>query len=142
VSLLVRDGKGGPRREIGMDMGMGAAAALAHGARRIAGRANVLCDRRTDTRQAVVECCGTERASSPCCSRRDPAPVRAAPATPCARGRARARGSATEHHPAPARPRQLGTTSIYLQGIDTEEIIAAVNSRRAPMMPASAGLQF
>jgi len=36
----------------------------------------------------------------------------------------------------------LGTTSIYLQGIDTEEIIAAVNSRRAPMMPASAGLQF
>ena len=36
----------------------------------------------------------------------------------------------------------LGTTSIYLQGIDTEEIIAAVSSRRAPMMPASAGLQF
>ncbi len=36
----------------------------------------------------------------------------------------------------------LGTTSIYLQGIDTEEIIAAVNSRRAPMMPASARLQF
>jgi hypothetical protein len=36
----------------------------------------------------------------------------------------------------------LGTTSIYLQGIDTEEIITAVNSRRAPMMPASAGLQF
>ncbi len=36
----------------------------------------------------------------------------------------------------------LGTTSIYLQGIDPEEIIAAVNSRRAPMMPASAGLQL
>ena len=35
----------------------------------------------------------------------------------------------------------LGTTSIYLQGIDTEEIIAAMNSRRAPMMPASAGLR-
>jgi site-specific recombinase XerD len=34
----------------------------------------------------------------------------------------------------------LGTTSIYLQGIDTEEIIAAVHGRRAPMMPASAGL--
>jgi integrase/recombinase XerD len=34
----------------------------------------------------------------------------------------------------------LGTTSIYLQGIDTEEIILAVNSRRAPMMPANAGL--
>ena len=36
----------------------------------------------------------------------------------------------------------LGTTSIYLQGIDTEEIIAAANSRRAPMMSASAGLRL
>jgi site-specific recombinase XerD len=34
----------------------------------------------------------------------------------------------------------LGTTSIYLQGIDTEEIIATVHARRAPMTPASAGL--
>src|SRR5436190_1056127 len=33
----------------------------------------------------------------------------------------------------------LGTTSIYLQGIDTEEIIAAVHSPRAPMMSATAG---
>jgi site-specific recombinase XerD len=30
----------------------------------------------------------------------------------------------------------LGTTSIYLQGIDTEEIIATVHARRAPMMSA------
>ena len=36
----------------------------------------------------------------------------------------------------------LGTASIYLQGIDTEEIIAAVHSRRAPVMPASAGLEL
>jgi hypothetical protein len=33
----------------------------------------------------------------------------------------------------------LGTTSIYLQGIDPEEIIATVHMRRAPMMSASAG---
>jgi site-specific recombinase XerD len=32
----------------------------------------------------------------------------------------------------------LGTTSIYLQGIDPEEIITAVRTRRAPMMSASA----
>jgi hypothetical protein len=31
----------------------------------------------------------------------------------------------------------LGTTSIYLQGIDPEEIIMAVRTRRAPMMSAS-----
>jgi site-specific recombinase XerD len=36
----------------------------------------------------------------------------------------------------------LGTTSIYLQGIDIEEIIATVHARRAPMMSATAGLQL
>ena len=36
----------------------------------------------------------------------------------------------------------LGTTSIYLQGIDPEEIIATVRMRRAPMMSASAGLRL
>ena len=36
----------------------------------------------------------------------------------------------------------LGTTSIYLQGIDTEEIIATVHARRAPMMSATAALRL
>jgi site-specific recombinase XerD len=36
----------------------------------------------------------------------------------------------------------LGTTSIYLQGIDPEEMITAVRTRRAPMMSASAGLRL
>ena len=36
----------------------------------------------------------------------------------------------------------LGTTSIYLQGIDPEEIIAAVRTRRAPMMSVTAGLRL
>jgi site-specific recombinase XerD len=36
----------------------------------------------------------------------------------------------------------LGTTSIYLQGIDPEEIITAVRTRHAPMMSASAGLEL
>jgi hypothetical protein len=33
----------------------------------------------------------------------------------------------------------LGRTSIYLQGIEAEEIISTVHTRRGPMMPASAG---
>ena len=42
--------------------------------------------------------------------------------------------------------RQLGhanlrVTTVYLQGIDSGEIISAVQARRAPMMPASVGLQ-
>jgi site-specific recombinase XerD len=36
----------------------------------------------------------------------------------------------------------LGTTSIYLQGIDIEEIISTVHARRAPVMSATAGLQL
>jgi site-specific recombinase XerD len=36
----------------------------------------------------------------------------------------------------------LGTTSTYLQGISTEEIIDAVHSRRAPTIPATAGLRL
>jgi len=36
----------------------------------------------------------------------------------------------------------LGATSVYLQGIDTEEIIATVHGRRGPMMSASAGLRL
>jgi sensor histidine kinase regulating citrate/malate metabolism len=31
---------------------------------------------------------------------------------------------------------------IYLQGIDPEEIVTAVRTRRAPMMSASAGLRL
>jgi site-specific recombinase XerD len=34
----------------------------------------------------------------------------------------------------------LGITSIYLQGIDSSEIIDAVHSRPAPVIPATAGL--
>jgi len=36
--------------------------------------------------------------------------------------------------------RNLGVTSIYLQGIDPDEIIQTVHSRRPPMIPASVGL--
>jgi hypothetical protein len=34
----------------------------------------------------------------------------------------------------------LGVTSIYLQGIDSSEIIDTVHSRRAPVIPATTGL--
>jgi hypothetical protein len=36
----------------------------------------------------------------------------------------------------------LGVMSTYLQGIDNDEIINAVHARRAPVMPASAGLRL
>ena len=36
----------------------------------------------------------------------------------------------------------LGVTSVYLQGIDSAEVINAIHSRRPPMMPATAGLRL
>jgi site-specific recombinase XerD len=35
----------------------------------------------------------------------------------------------------------LGITSVYLQGIDSGEIIATVHARRAPMIPVSASVR-
>jgi hypothetical protein len=65
-----------------------------------------------------------------------------APAPARARGRAR-----REVVLLPVIQRQLGhtylsTTSLHLQGINTEEIISAIHARRAPMMHVSAGLEF
>lgn len=34
----------------------------------------------------------------------------------------------------------LGVTSVYLQEFDSAEVIEAVRSRRAPMIPAAAAL--
>jgi hypothetical protein len=36
--------------------------------------------------------------------------------------------------------RNLAITSIYLQGIDPDEIIQTVHDRRPPMIPATVGL--
>jgi site-specific recombinase XerD len=54
---------------------------------------------------------------------------------------------AREGVPLPMIQRQLGhsyvsTTSVYLQGIDVEEIIGTIHARRAPMMHVSAGLEL
>jgi len=35
----------------------------------------------------------------------------------------------------------VGITSIYLEGIDTREIVDTVHHRRPPVIPASAGLR-
>jgi integrase len=36
----------------------------------------------------------------------------------------------------------LGITSVYLQGIDSGEVIETVHTRRAPMIPVSASLRL
>jgi site-specific recombinase XerD len=142
-SLLVRNGKGGRRREIGMDawgweqlrpwlaarveLPIGPLFCIIDGPTR--GRLWSSANVRVEFRRLAAEA-GIRR-------RFAPHQLRHAHAVELAR----------EGVPLNVIQRQLGhanlgTTSIYLQGIDTEEIIATVHARRAPMMSATAGLRL
>jgi site-specific recombinase XerD len=142
-SILVRAGKGGRRREVGMDewgweqlrpwlaarteLPVGPLFCIIDGATR--GRAWSAASVRAEFRRLAARA-GVRR-------RFAPHQLRHAHALELAR----------EGVPLNIIQRQLGhvnlgTTSIYLQGIDPEEIITAVRTRRAPMMSASAGLQL
>jgi site-specific recombinase XerD len=142
-SLLVRRGKGGRRREVGMDEWgweqlrpwLAARAELPPGPLfcvidgRTRGRAWSAAAVRAEFRRLAVRA-GVRR-------RFAPHQLRHAHALELAR----------EGVPLNIVQRQLGhanlgTTSIYLQGIDPEEIITAVRSHRIPMMSASAGLKL
>ena len=141
-SLLVRRGKGGRRREVGMDewaweqlrpwlfaraaLPAGPLFCIIDGPTR--GRPWSAASVRREFR-AVAAKAGVRRRFAP--------QLRHAHALELAR----------ERVPLNIIQRQLGhthlgTTSIYLQGIDPEEILAAVRARRAPMMSASAGLRL
>ena len=100
-----RQGRPPPRDRHGR-LGLGAAATLARRARRAARRPAVLHHRRADPRTAVVKRRRARRAAPARRASRRPAPLRPAPAAPRPRARARSRGCAPEHHPAPTRARQ------------------------------------
>jgi len=142
-SLLVRSGKGGRRREIGMDawgweqlrpwldarveLPVGPLFCVIDGATR--GRPWSSANARVEFRRLAAQA-GIRR-------RFAPHQLRHAHAVELAR-----EGVALNVIQRQLGHANLGTTSIYLQGIDTEEIIATVHARRAPMMSASAGLQL
>jgi len=140
-ALLVREGKGGRRREVGMDdwgweqlrpwlarrvdVPVGALFCVIDGPTR--GRPWATPAVRIQLRRLAAEA-GVRR-------RFAPHQLRHAHAVEMAR----------ERVPLNVIQRQLGhanlrVTSIYLQGIDSAEIINAVHARMAPMMPVSAGL--
>ncbi len=141
-SVLVRRGKGGRRREVGMDdwgfeqlqpwlqaraeMPVGPLFCVIDG--RTRGRPLTTTSVRQQLRRTAVKA-GVRR-------RFAPHQLRHAHAVEMAR----------EGVPLNVIQRQLGhanlgITSIYLQGIDNAEIIDTVHARRAPMIPASAGLR-
>jgi len=142
-ALLVRAGKGGRRREVGMDdwgweqlqpwlghrtaMPIGPLFCVIDGPTR--GRPWAAPAVRLQLRRLAVEA-GVRR-------RFAPHQLRHAHAVEMAR----------EGVPLNVIQRQLGhanlrVTTVYLQGIDSTEIINAVHARRAPMMPASVGLRL
>lgn len=141
-SILVRRGKGGRRREIGMDpwgwehlrpwldvridLPVGALFCVVAGPTR--GRPWSAAAVRTHLRQ-LASTAGVRR-------RFAPHQLRHAHAVEMAR----------EGIPLNVIQRQLGhtdlgVTSVYLQGIDNHEVISAVKARPSPTLPASAGLR-
>src|SRR5438876_3112214 len=138
-SLLVRNGKGGRRREIGMDawgweqlapwlaarveLPLGPLFCIIDGPTR--GRSWSSAAVRGEFRRLAVQA-GVRRRFAPHQLRHAHALELAREGVPL---------NITQRQPGHA---NLDTTSIYLQGIDPEEIIATVHMRRAPMMSATA----
>ena len=142
-AILVRAGKGGKRREVGMDdwaweqlrtwlahrteMPIGALFCVVNGP--TSGRPWSASAVRSQLRQLALRAGVRKRFA--------PHQLRHAHAVEMAR----------EGMPPNVIQRQLGhadlgVTSVYLQGIDNTEVISAVHSRHAPTMPASAGLRL
>jgi hypothetical protein len=138
-SLLVRNGKGGRRREVGMDewgwqqlgpwltaraqLPVAPLFCIIDGPTR--GRPWSGAAVRSEFRRLAARAgSGAVLRRTSCATRmRSSSPARALRSTSFQRQLGHA---------------NLGTTSIYLQGIDPEAIITAVRTRRAPMMSASA----
>ena len=142
-ALLVRRGKGGRRREVGMDdwgwehltpwiaqrleLPLGPLFCIVEGPTR--GRPWLQTGARSQLRRLAAQA-GVRR-------RFAPHQLRHAHAVEMAR----------EGVPLNVIQRQLGhgnlgVTSTYLQGIDNAEIINTIHGRRPPMMPATAGLRL
>ncbi|HEY5389706.1 MAG TPA: site-specific integrase [Solirubrobacteraceae bacterium] len=142
-AILVRRGKGGKRREVGMDdwgwdqlrrwlerrqgLAVGRLFCIIDGPTR--GRPWAASAVRTQLRRLAVQA-GVRR-------RFAPHQLRHAHAVDIAR----------EGVPLNVIQRQLGhadlgVTSVYLQGIDNAEVINRIRGRATPMMPASAGLRL
>jgi integrase len=142
-SLLVRRGKGGRRREVGMD---------AWGWEQLQPWVDTRRELPVGPLLCVIDGPTRGRHWSPAAAR---AELRRTAAAAGVRRRfaphqlrhAHAVEMAREGVPLIVIQRQLGhsnlgITSVYLQGIDSGEIIETVHARRAPMVPASASLRL
>jgi integrase len=141
-SLLVRRGKGGRRREVGMD---------AWGWEELQFWLDLRCELSVGPLLCIINGATRGRQWSPAAARAELHRRRgrsAAPLRPLHQLRhAHAVEMAREGVPLIVIQRQLGhgnlgITSVYLQGIDNGEIIETVHARRASMIPVSASLRL
>jgi site-specific recombinase XerD len=142
-AILVRHGKGGKRREVGMDDWAWEHVEPWRLIRRELPVGPFLC---------VIDGVTRGRAWSPTGARAELHRLAAIAGVrrrfaPHQLRHAHAVEMAREGVPLPIHQRQLGhahlgTTSTYLQGIDTSEIIDTIHARRPPMIPATAGLRL
>jgi integrase len=106
-SLLIRHGKGGRRREVGLDTwGMGRTPALARAAARASRRRLAVRHQRHHVRAPLVAGCRTRGVAAHGGRGRGSAPLRAAPTAPRPRRRDGTRRRAADRDPAPTRPQQ------------------------------------
>jgi site-specific recombinase XerD len=142
-SLLVRRGKGGRRREVGMDSWGWEQLQLWLDLRRELPVGPLLCVINGTTRgrhwSSAAARAELRRTAATAGVRRRFAPhqLRHAHAVEMAR-----EGVALIVIQRQLGHRDLGITSVYLQGIDSGEIIETVHARRAPMVPVSASLRL
>jgi site-specific recombinase XerD len=138
-AIVVRRGKGGKRREIGMDEWEQLRPGLQHRASLPIGALFCVISGPTRGRPWSDPAARTQlrRLAARAAVRRRFAPHQLRHAHAVEMAREGVPLNVIQRQPGHA---DLGVTSIYLQGIDNTEVISAVHGRRAPTMPASAGL--
>jgi hypothetical protein len=142
-AVLIRRGKNGKRREVGMDRwAWEQLDAWLEVRRQLPIGAVLCCDPRTDGWTPLGGLGGAQTVAS--CRRRCgcETPVRAAPTSACSRSRDGARRRSAGRDPASARPRQPRDHQRLPAGIDSSEIVSTVHGRPSPTISATAGLQL
>jgi integrase len=140
-AVLVRRGKGrqAPRGRDG-SLGLGSTAAVARDPRESSRRGFALRHPRSDSWKALGAVSRPQATPTNRSARRCPSPVRPSSAPPRSCSRDGPRGRPLVVIQRQLGHANLGITSIYLQGIDSSEIIDTVHSRPAPVISATAGL--
>jgi integrase len=131
-AILVRRGKGGKRREVGMDPWAWDQLAPWLRLRRTLPVGALFCVIHGPTQSRPWSAPAARQQARRITARRRAPPLRTTPTALRPRRRDGQRGRTARGHPRQLGHANLGITSVYLQGIDNAEIIDTVHARRPP----------